>query len=86
MPKISRRNLIAGATAGAATVGVFAAVPLKMLGQHTPPAAATNANVGPMMVYVTDPTSAQITLLVSDKEITFRDADLVARLVQAAQR
>ncbi len=83
MKSFSRRKLIVGATAGAATAGVLAMVP--HLGQH-PPAAAATTNADPLMVYVTNPASAQVTMLVGNKEITFRDPALVAQLLRAAQR
>ena len=84
MEKVSRRNLIIGATAGAVAIGAFAAVPLIAAEQHHTQA-ATTTSTDPIMVYVTNPSSSNVTLLVGGKEINFSDADLVARLIRAAQ-
>lgn len=86
MEKVSRRKLIVGATAGAVAIGAIAAVPLIAAEQHHPAQAATTSAIkDPIMVYVTDPSTANVTLLVGDKQVTFSDADLVARLIRAAQ-
>lgn len=82
MKSLSRRKLIAGATAGAATAGVLALVP--QLAQHAQ--SAPTASTDPLMVYVTNPSTASVTMLVGHKEITFRDPDLVAQLLRASQR
>jgi hypothetical protein len=84
--KVSRRKLIVGASAGAVTLGALAAVPVYEIVKNTSKALpASAATSGPLMVYVTDPTSAQVTLLVGSQEIHFTDSTLVARLLQAAQ-
>jgi len=82
MKALSRRKLIAGATAGAATAGALALVP--HLGQHAQATATTSTD--PLMVYVTNPSTASVTMLVGHQEITFHDPALVAQLLRAAQR
>jgi hypothetical protein len=83
MDKLSRRKLIIGASAGAATVGVLAAVPL-IAAEHKAPVARQTTAAGPIMAYVLDPTSDQVVLLIAGQEVTLHDADLVTRLVNAA--
>jgi len=83
--KVTRRKLLVGASAGAATIGVLAAIPLYEAVKGQEQVHASAANLGPIMVYVTDPTKDAVTLLVNGKEVQFKDASLVSRLIQAAQ-
>lgn len=84
--KVSRRKFIAGASVGAVAVGAGVGVPLVVAAQHqsktpTRPASASD----PLMVYVTNPSSGDVELLVGSKAVKFHDPDLVARLLKAAQ-
>ena len=83
--KVTRRKLLIGASAGAATLGVLGAIPLLEAAKGHDQLHASAASLGPIMVYVTDPTSDAVTLLVNGNEVQFKDAALVSRLVQAAQ-
>jgi len=83
--KVSRRKLIVGASAGAATLGALAVPVYEIIKKNSEALPASAATSGPLMVYVTDPTTANVTLLVGSKEIHFTDPALVTRLLQAAQ-
>lgn len=83
-PKVSRRKLIIGASAGAAAVGMLVGIPIgDAIATHSSNVAIPTST-GPLMAYVTDPTTAEFVLLVGTQKYTFRDPDLVQRLLRAA--
>jgi hypothetical protein len=85
MPDSTRRNFLLATGAGAAAVGVAAALPGSAAGQ---PAAAERATLPagaqPLLAHVADPRSGSLTLLVGEREVTVHDPELVARLTRAA--
>jgi len=87
MPESSRRNFLLTTGAGAAAVGVAAALPSSAAAQ---PAAAKStslpAGAQPLVAHVADPRSGSLTLLVGERELTVHDPELVARLTRAAER
>jgi len=82
--QVSRRKLIAGASAGAAAVGVLAGIPLGELLAHNTKSIPVSAGAGPLMVYAVDPAKAEFVLLIGTQKYTFHDTDLVQRLLQIA--
>jgi hypothetical protein len=82
--QVSRRKLIAGASAGAAAVGVLAGIPLGELLAHRTQSGNVPAGTGPLMVYAVDPAKAEFVLLVGTQKYTFNDPALVQRLLQVA--
>jgi len=77
MNNATRRGFLMMAGAGAAAVATPGAIAQPMAGSH--------AASGPLVAYVGDVGGSEVSVLVGEQEIVFRDADLVAKLVQAAQ-
>jgi len=83
--KLSRRGFLAATTVGAATLGVAAGA----LGATVANDAAAGRSGGaspsavsePLMVYVTDTASGEVTFLLGGKETKVYDPALVARMV-----
>jgi hypothetical protein len=85
MPDSTRRNFLIASGAGAAAVGVAAAVPGVASAQAAGrPALTTPKNAQPLVAHVGDPRSGTISLFVGEHEVTVHDPDLVARLAHAA--
>ncbi len=84
---VSRRKFIAGASVGAVAVGVGVGVPLAVSAQSKAqtPAKPASTSSDPLMVYVTNPSSGDVELLVGSRAVKFHDPDLVARLLKASQ-
>ncbi|HEY7127772.1 MAG TPA: twin-arginine translocation signal domain-containing protein [Ktedonobacterales bacterium] len=83
--KVSRRKFIAGASVGAVAVGAGIAVPVIAASKSPAPTKSAGTSSNPLMVYVTNPSSGDVELLVGSKAVRFHDPDLVARLLKAAQ-
>jgi ubiquinol cytochrome c reductase Fe-S subunit len=83
MPDSTRRNFLLATGAGAAAVGVAAALPGSAAGQ-TAESTALPAGAQPLVAHVADPRSGSLTLLVGEREVTVHDPALVARLTRAA--
>ena len=83
MSETSRRRFIGVTGAGAAAVGATALVPgTAWAGQaHLREDSAKS----PVVAYVSDVTSDEVTLLVDEREVVVRDRDLVTRLLNAAK-
>jgi len=83
MSETSRRRFIGVTGAGAAAVGAAALVPgAAWAGQaHLREDSAKS----PVVAYVSDVTSDEVTLLVDEREVVVRDRDLVTRLLNAAR-
>ncbi|MBV9823912.1 MAG: hypothetical protein JO144_16910 [Actinobacteria bacterium] len=82
----TRRNFLIVSGAGAAAIGVAAAVPATAAAR-TPDAPATlPADATDLVAHVADPHSGTLTLLVGEREVVVHDRDLVARLARAASR
>ncbi len=79
MSDASRRSFLAVAGAGAAagTVGITA-------GAASASAAGTSNRRDPVVVYIEEPWSDQLTIMVGDREVEVRDRDLVGRILGAA--
>ena len=80
----SRRGFLATAGVGAAAVGIGALAPSAQAtsssARVTTPAHAS----GSLVAHVADVKGDTVTLLVGEREVVVRDADLVARLARAA--
>jgi hypothetical protein len=86
MAESSRRTFLVAAGVGAAAVGVAtvspaAAAAATTKGSSTPAALPPGE---PLVAYVSDAATGELTLLVGEREILIRDRDLVARLTHAA--
>jgi len=85
MPDSTRRNFLLATGAGAAAVGVAAALPGSAAGQPAAKESTTlPAGAQPLVAHVADPRSGSLTLLVGEREVTLHDPELVARLTRAA--
>jgi len=93
MADLSRRTFLgaSAAAAGAAVVGIpiasaaassgsAAAAPAVAAGGAAPGAKAS----GPLVVYVPDAGSGDVSIMVGTQEVAYHDPDLVARLARAA--
>lgn len=82
MSDTSRRRFIGVAGAGAAAAGATALVP------GSASAASTRlhprSSTSPLVAYVDDVQSDQVTFMVDEREVVVRDQDLVHRLLNAA--
>jgi hypothetical protein len=89
MSESTRRTFLLASGAGAAAVGMAAAIPGVAAGQAaaqkvapaTLPEDATD-----LVAHVADPHSGTLTLLVGEREVVVHDRDLVARLARYAGR
>ncbi len=86
MSESTRRNFLIASGAGAAAVGVAAALP----GTASAAAAGKQAvgkpskDAEPLVAHVADPSTGTLSLFVADRELVLHDPDLVARLTRAA--
>jgi hypothetical protein len=90
MAKVTRRRLLKTTSIGAATVGMLAAAP--RLAAFAAPAAveqapelSTASLSGPMVTYVRNLAKGEVGILVGEREIVYRDPELVKRLLKATQ-
>ena len=79
MSDASRRSFLAVAGAGAAagTVGITA-------GGAAAASSARSKSSEPVVVYIEEPRSDRLTIMVGDEEVELRDRDLIARIIRAA--
>ncbi len=95
MPGISRRTFLKRGGTGAAAAGFLAAIPAfpaRAWASRRPAtihrdgvaAPAGRPATGPLVVYVPDPRSGEVHLMVGTREVVRRDRALVARLVREA--
>lgn len=78
MSELTRRGFVktsAGAAAGVTFFGALAAAQAD---------AAAGRGSEPVVAFVSDPKSGEVSLMVGDREVVRRDPDLAARLVRAA--
>lgn len=80
MSDTSRRRFIGVTGAGAAAVGASTLLPAAASAAARRGDSATS----PVVAYVSDHTSDELTLLVGEREVVVRDRDLVTRLLNAA--
>jgi hypothetical protein len=91
MAKLTRGSFLKQASAGAATIGAFAALPGITTGAHAAPKSLTAAELstaskhGPLVARVKDISGGEISLLVGTREITLHNPELVRQLVRAAR-
>ncbi len=94
MAGLSRRTFLqssAAAAAGAAVIGVPISSALAAGSTKSAPASAGTAGAvgsqasGPLVVWVSDATAGDLSILVGENEVTYHDPDLVARLARAAR-
>jgi len=84
MAKLTRRTFVTRTTAGAAAIGALAGVfGAEAVNNLTVGAPAALAN--PLMIYVTDATTGEITFLMGTRQVTRHDRTLVARLVKVME-
>ncbi|HET6209639.1 MAG TPA: ubiquinol-cytochrome c reductase iron-sulfur subunit N-terminal domain-containing protein [Jatrophihabitans sp.] len=90
MSESTRRNFLIASGAGAAAVGVAAALPSSAsavaAGKQAAGKPSTSANAEPLVAHVGDPSTGTLSLFVADRELVLHDPDLVARLTSAAAR
>lgn len=92
MAKLTRRGLLKQTSIGVATIGVLAAGvtavkqgEAKVASPATATSAASTAAASdPMVVYVRDATKGEIGILKGEREIVYRDSEVVTRLLKAA--
>lgn len=76
MSDITRRGFVKsslGAAAGMTALGALAAAP-----------AGADAGSEPVVAYVADPKSGEVSLMAGDREVSRRDPELAARIARAA--
>ena len=90
MPGVTRRGFIAtsvGTAAGAVGVGALVAAPRATRALAAASTAAGENSIeagGPLVAYVRDAGSSEVTLMVGSREVSFHDPDLIRRLRTAA--
>jgi hypothetical protein len=91
MSKLSRRRFFKQTTASVATMGLLAAAPVLTSDPEGPEVVATELSTStaelaePMVAHVRDLATGEVSLLVGTQEITYRDPELVMRLLKAAR-
>jgi hypothetical protein len=83
MSETSRRRFIGVTGAGAAAVGASALIPGAAWAGHAH--LRDDSAKSPVVAYVSDITSDEVTLLVDEREVVVHDRDLVTRLLNAAR-
>jgi hypothetical protein len=97
MAGLSRRTFLqssAAAAAGAAVIGVPISSALAAGTTKSAPVAGSTGVAdavggqasGPLVVWVSDASAGDVSILVGEDEVTYHDPDLVARLARAAAR
>jgi len=76
----TRRGFLVIAGAGAAAVGAATVAPAA----GAAPVRAPSGASGPLVAYVSDMQSGEVTLMVGEREVVVHDRDLAARLARAA--
>jgi hypothetical protein len=87
MTDLNRRSFLKQTSVGAATLGLLSSVPaLAVISEspHAIPEVADTTVNGPLVAHVSDVATGEVALLLGSREITFRDPQLVARLIKAA--
>jgi hypothetical protein len=90
MGKLTRRGFIhtsVGAATGLAAAGALGAAPA-LAGAVVKPSGKTPLAEGapqPMVAFVRDASKGEIALMVGDREVSYHDSEVVARLIKAAK-
>jgi len=84
----SRRNFLKTATVGAAAAGVAVVVPLGSgsAGAAAPSVDNSPTHDGPVVAWVSNPASGEITVMAGEHELVHHDAKLARQLSQLAAR
>ncbi|CAN5258751.1 hypothetical protein BH18ACT9_BH18ACT9_16320 [soil metagenome] len=82
MTEPSRRRFIGVAGAGAAAAGATVLVPTAAAAAQT--RLKANGATEPVVAWVSDTDSDELTLMVGEREVRVRDRDLVNRILNAA--
>ena len=89
MKKVSRRNFVIGASAGAAVVAVGVGVPSVLASQssqaHQKAIQFANTLDTHLAAYVRDAVKGEVVLMANNKQVVIQDVDLASRLLNAAQ-
>jgi hypothetical protein len=89
MAKLTRRGFLEQTTVGVATLGVLTTVPGLAAVSEAPEDVATELSTSAlpeaMVAHVRDLATGEISLLVGNQEIIYRDPELVMRLLRAAR-
>ena len=89
MAKLTRRRFFKQTSASVATIGLLAAAPALTADPEAPEVAATDLSTAttalsePVVAHVRDFATGEISLLVGEQEIIYRDPQLILRLLQA---
>jgi hypothetical protein len=83
MQDSTRRNFLIASGAGAAAVGVAAALPTTG-SASTPKQVTAPDDASPLVAHISDPRTGELSLLVGDREFVVHDPDLVGRITRAA--
>jgi hypothetical protein len=89
MTQVSRRRFLVHGSIGAALAGALAALPGLGAALKLPVAARIGAGAsaaGPLIAHGRDLKTGEISLMVGEKHVIQRDAELAARLYDAAQQ
>ncbi|HVA92836.1 MAG TPA: hypothetical protein VNL71_23690 [Chloroflexota bacterium] len=91
MAKLTRNGFLKQASAGAATIGALTALPGLAATAHAAPKTTVEADLSaatlrePLVAYVREAASGEISLLVGTREITLHNPELVMQLIRAAR-
>ncbi|GHO93424.1 hypothetical protein KSF_034720 [Reticulibacter mediterranei] len=93
MAKLTRRGFFKQASAGVATTGLLMASPAFVNTSDIPTAHAAEVELSStadlpttsLVAHIRDASTGEIGILFGTQEITYRDKDLVARLLQAVR-
>ncbi len=89
MKKVSRRNFVIGASAGAAVVAVGVGVPSVLAAQssqsHQQAVNFAKTLDTHLAAYVRNADTGEVVLMANDKQVVIHDVDLASRLLNAAQ-
>jgi hypothetical protein len=87
--KLTRRGFFRQTSVSVGTIGALAAFPLLETVPEAPevsePLLTAAETAEPMLAHVRDFATGEISLMVGTREIIYRDADLVTRLLKAAR-
>ena len=88
MTNLTRRSFLKQTSVSLSTLGLLSFLPASAATPHsqvTTPERSAAALCDPVIAHVTNVATGEISLFVGVREITFRDPQLVARLLEAAR-
>ena len=88
MPQTTRRTFLSASAAGAAVAGAVTLAPAALVRNplDTDNPLAPVRTGGPLVAYVEDVSSGDVTLLVGEEEVVVHDPDLATAIARAASR